>query len=125
MSHAFCRREKRTCQGGEKVNMATIRIGDITIDNVEVSSSGLVRKIGGETRFRNTSVEEDVASITSNSLRYLVTMVYNIQNSGHDITRINKPVLLEHCQKFLGCSERTAYNYVKAMVWLGALFVNL
>lgn len=101
--------------------MATIQIGSITIDDVEVLSSGVIRKIGVEERFRNTSAREDIMSIRNRSLRRLVIIVYNIKNSGNNVTQIHRPILLEYCQRFLNCSERTAYDYAKAIEWFGAL----
>lgn len=101
--------------------MATIRIGHIIIDNVEVLSSGVVRKIGVKERFRDTSVEEDIMSIRNRSLRNLVMIVYNIQHSECRINQIGTAVQLEYCQRFLNCSGRTAYDYAKAVRWLGAL----
>lgn len=100
--------------------MATIQIGGITIDNVEVLPSGLVRKIGRKVRLRDTSAQEDVMSIRNRSLRRLVMIVYNIDNSGYNVNQIDQFIKLEYCQRFLNCSERTAYDYTKAIEWVGA-----
>lgn len=103
------------------MNMTTIQIGNITIDDVEVLPSGVVRKIGRRARFRDTSAQEDVMSLRNRSLRHLVMIVYNIKHSGYRIDQIDQFTLLEYCQRFLRCSERTAYDYAKAIGWVGAL----
>lgn len=100
--------------------MPSIQIGHVTIDDVEIRPNGLVKKIGSRARLRNTSAQEDIWAITSKSLRHLVVIIYNIQNSGYHIGRLARPVLVEYCQKFLRCSRRTAYNYAKAIEWICA-----
>ena len=101
--------------------MVSIQIGPVTIDDVEILPYGVVRKIGSRARLRDTSAQEEIWAITSKSLRHLVVLIYNIQHSGYQIGRLDRPVLVEYCQEFLRCSRRTAYNYAKAIQWICVL----
>jgi len=94
----------------------SIQIGNVTIDSVERLPNGVLRKMGVHSRLRSASLEDDVRSIANKSLRRLVMMVYNIEHSAYDITRLDSPIMVEYCEKFLGCSKRTAYDYAKTLL---------
>ena len=96
----------------------SIGIGDVTIDDVEILQNGVVRKIGVRPRFRNPSLIDDIMAIANKSLRRLIVMTYNIEHSGYHIGQLDLPILVEYCEAFLDCSEKTAYNYAKTLLYI-------
>lgn len=98
--------------------MTRIKIGNVIIEDVEITEHGIIKKVGKEARLTGGSVVDSILAISSGTLRHLVILVYNITKSGFDIGQIELPVLVEYCKKELECSDRTAYNYANTLKWV-------
>lgn len=99
--------------------MASIRIGNAVIDNVEIDENGIVHKTGRRSRVREVSLTDELRSVTNTSLRRLMLLFYNMYwHSDYRVSLLDFPVLVEYVQKELNCSLKSAYNYAHAMEWI-------
>lgn len=98
--------------------MTRIKIGNVIIEDVEVTEHGVIKKAGKEPRLRDGSAVDSFQAISSRTLRRLALLVYNLYKSGLSVGQIEMPVLVEYCKKELKCSARTAYNYANTIGWI-------
>lgn len=101
--------------------MATLEVGDIVIEDVEIRHRVLYKEgITPRSYPIEMSFQQQILKVSNQTLRNIMVMLFNLTNNnlGVPVNNITRPVLVEYAQKFIGCSEKTAYNYANAMQFI-------